>query len=185
MVKVLKFGGSSVADATAISRVLDIVETSAREGKIILVLSAISGCTDALLSGNGKKLEEIHARHLRIIGRLFTGEQREAALKDFEALFAGMKAAPESERVTFGEIFSTKIISRKLSCEGYRTGWVDSRKCIVKGDIPLTYSRIREAVAGEADIFVTPGFIASTPDGPQSSPDPSFPQGIGSSGAYR
>ncbi|MBR6001230.1 MAG: hypothetical protein IK045_00005, partial [Bacteroidales bacterium] len=165
MLKVLKFGGSSVADATAISRVLDIVEASARDGRIILVLSAISGCTDALLSGDGKKLEEIHARHLRIIGRLFTGEQREAALKDFETLFAAMKAAPESERVTFGELFSTTILSRKLSCEGFRTVWVDSRKCIVKGDIPLTYSRIREAVAGDADIFVAPGFIASTPEG--------------------
>lgn len=165
MTKVLKFGGSSVADATAISRVLDIVEASARDGKIILVLSAISGCTDALLSGDEKALEAIHARHLGIIGRLFTGEQRETALKDFEALFAGMKAAPESERVTFGELFSTRIVSRKLSCEGYRTVWVDSRKCIVKGDIPLTYSRIREAVADDADIFVAPGFIASTPDG--------------------
>ena len=165
MTKVLKFGGSSVADATAISRVLDIVEASAREGKIILVLSAISGCTDALLSGEEKALEAIHARHLGIIGRLFTGEQREAAMKDFEALFTGMKAAPESERVTFGELFSTRIVSRKLSCESYRTVWVDSRKCIVKGDIPLTYSRIREAVADDADIFVAPGFIASTPDG--------------------
>ena len=165
MVKVLKFGGSSVADATAISRVLDIVEASARDGKIILVLSAISGCTDALLSGDEKALEAIRSRHLRIIGRLFTGEQREAALKDFEALFSEMKAAPESEKVTFGELFSTTILSRKLSCEGFRTVWVDSRKCIVKGDIPRTYSRIRGAVAADADIFVAPGFIASTPDG--------------------
>ena len=165
MVKVLKFGGSSVADATAISRVLDIVEASARDGKIILVLSAISGCTDALLSGDEKALEAIRSRHLRIIGRLFTGEQRDAALKDFEALFSGMKAAPESERVTFGELFSTTILSRKLSCEGFRTVWVDSRKCIIKGDISRTYSRIREAVAADADIFVAPGFIASTPDG--------------------
>ena len=165
MVKVLKFGGSSVADATAISRVLDIVEAEASDGKIILVLSAISGCTDALLSGEEKGLEKIRSRHLRIIGRLFTGEQKDAAEKDFEGLFAAMKAAPESERVTFGEIFSTTIISRKLSCEGFRTVWVDSRKCIVKGDIPLTYSRISEAVTGDADIFVAPGFIASTPDG--------------------
>ena len=97
MTKVLKFGGSSVADATAISRVLDIVEAEASSGKVILVCSAISGCTDALLSGAAESLERIRSRHLRIIGRLFTGEQREAAQKDFESLFAEMSAAPEAE----------------------------------------------------------------------------------------
>ena len=165
MTKVLKFGGSSVADATAISRVLDIVEAEAAGGKVILVSSAISGCTDALLSGDAGRLGKIRSRHLRIISRLFTGEQREAAEKDFEALFAEMSAAPEDEKVTFGELFSTRIIARKLSCEGFRTEWIDSRKCVVKGDVPETYSRIRKAVSEDAEVFVAPGFIASNPDG--------------------
>ncbi len=165
MTKVLKFGGSSVADATAISRVLDIVEAEAAGGKVILVSSAISGCTDALLSGDAGRLGKIRSRHLRIISRLFTGEQREAAEKDFEALFAEMSAAPEDEKVTFGELFSTRIIARKLSCEGFRTEWIDSRKCVVKGDVPETYSRILKAVSDDAEVFVAPGFIASNPDG--------------------
>ena len=41
--RVLKFGGSSVASATAMSRVLDIVEKEAQKGTVILVSSAISG----------------------------------------------------------------------------------------------------------------------------------------------
>ena len=47
--KVLKFGGSSVADATRISAVMDIVCPAAEGSRVVLVLSAISGCTDALL----------------------------------------------------------------------------------------------------------------------------------------
>ena len=48
--QVLKFGGSSVADATRISAVMDIVEAALARDRVILVCSAISGCTDALLA---------------------------------------------------------------------------------------------------------------------------------------
>ncbi|MBP5172622.1 MAG: hypothetical protein J6037_02835, partial [Bacteroidales bacterium] len=48
--EVLKFGGTSVANATAISRVLDIVDAARARGKVVLVCSAISGCTDELIA---------------------------------------------------------------------------------------------------------------------------------------
>ena len=48
MYRVLKFGGSSVASATNISRVLDIVGKETAKGCVVLVSSAISGCTDAV-----------------------------------------------------------------------------------------------------------------------------------------
>ena len=38
--QVLKFGGSSVADATAMSRVLDIVSAAAARDRVVLVSSA-------------------------------------------------------------------------------------------------------------------------------------------------
>ena len=63
MYRVLKFGGSSVASATNISRVLDIVEKEAAKGKVVLVSSAISGCTDALLSGDETQFQEMERRH--------------------------------------------------------------------------------------------------------------------------
>ena len=40
--QVLKFGGTSVANATAISRVLDIIDEAVKKDKVILVSSAIS-----------------------------------------------------------------------------------------------------------------------------------------------
>ena len=48
--KVLKFGGSSVANATNISRVLDIVGAAANKSRVMLICSAIKGCTDELLA---------------------------------------------------------------------------------------------------------------------------------------
>ncbi len=160
MYSVLKFGGSSVASATNISRVLDIVEKEAAKGRVILVSSAISGCTDALLSGDREQFRDMERRHGDIVKRLFTGADREALQNRLDALFLQMREAPAAEQVTYGEIFSTTILAAKLATEGYKTEWLDSRELVVKGDEPLTYRRIREALqASRADVFVAPGFI--------------------------
>ena len=173
MFSVYKFGGSSVADATATSRVLDIIGVKAREGRLIVVGSAIGGCTDALLAiaegiapSSRPESTALLERHLGIIRRLFTGAEREAASDEIRSLFDEMLAAPDDEKVTFGELFSTRILAQKLAAEGFRTRWLDSRKLIIDGQIEETYRRIREAVQDpDIDIFVAPGFIAGTPDG--------------------
>ena len=112
--RVLKFGGSSVASATAMSGVLDIVEREAEKGVVVLVSSAISGCTDALLDGDATALESIVKRNHNIVKRLFTGIQREEVLEKVDGLFAQMYAAPEDEKVTFGELLSTTLLNDKL-----------------------------------------------------------------------
>ena len=192
MIQVLKFGGSSVADATAMSRVLDIVGEAALKGRVVLVSSAIKGCTDELLalarlareqhletlSGQAghedeaalrfaEKVRDLKARHLAIIRRLFTGGERKAAEEECHALFAEMASAPAEEMVTFGEIFSTRILARKLACDGVMTKWLDSRILVIKDHKDLTYSNISAQVALEptVEVFVAPGFIASTYEG--------------------
>ena len=57
-----------MASATNMSRVLDIVEKEAAKGKVVLVSSAISGCTDALLKGDEKSLADMEIRHRDISG---------------------------------------------------------------------------------------------------------------------
>lgn len=174
--QVLKFGGSSVANATNISRVLDIVSKAARRDRVALVCSAISGCTDALLDlarterGSAERqvmLESLKTRHEDIIRRLFTGAERELVSGKVAALFEKLAAAPEDEMVTYGELFSTTIIAEKLRCEGFRTKWLDSRILVIKGNQTLTYNNISTAVAlePEVEIFVAPGFIASEYEG--------------------
>ena len=161
--RVLKFGGSSVADATAMSRVLDIVEGALDGGRVVLVSSAISGCTDGLLAcadGDLEREAELMERHLAIVRRLFTGIDQAEASAEVMRLFAEMEAAPAEEKVTFGELLSTRILARKLDCERIPTHWVDSRELVVKDDLPETYRRIQAAVAAtDAAVVVAPGFI--------------------------
>ena len=176
--QVLKFGGSSVADATRISTVMDIVEAALARDRVILVCSAISGCTDALIE-IGKASPEARAelvgklkeRHLRIVRRLFTGSQRSdterLVLNIFEEI--GRYAGDCIE--SFGEILSTVIIERKFACEGIRSKWLDSRQLVrTRGgeveDGP-SYSAMAAAVGSEPEVrlFVAPGFIASDENG--------------------
>ena len=170
MYSVLKFGGSSVATATNISRVLDIVGAEVQQGRqVILVSSAISGCTDALLeiaaagTPSARKIElcqTLLERHLAIARRLFTGREQEAMAPLLQGLFEEMMAVPDAAKVTFGEIFSTRILAEKLRCEHYRTQWLDSRELVVSDDLPESYRRIAAAVGDDVQIFVAPGFIA-------------------------
>ena len=166
MFRVLKFGGSSVGSATRISNVLDIVAKEAAKGRVVLVSSAISGCTDALLGFSGSdslQAEGLRQRHLEIVRRLFTGEERVHVSGTIGRLFSEMLHAPDSVKVTYGEIFSTSILAAKLEADGYRTQWLDSRELIIKDDIPLSYRKVREAVeASDAEVFMAPGFICGT-----------------------
>ena len=177
--QVLKFGGSSVADATRMSSVMDIVGRAVSSERVILVCSAVSGCTDALIEigstprGDRRDslIEGLRLRHLAIVRRLFTGEERRDVTAEVDALFCELTVSAPEECVTFGELFSTVIIARKFACDGVATRWLDSRRLIStrngEVDSDRTYSAIRDAVASCPDIqlFVAPGFIASDENG--------------------
>ena len=177
--QVLKFGGSSVADATRMSGVLDIVLAAAAKDRVILVSSAISGCTDALIAigaetdpeRKAQQVEALRRRHHAIAQRLFTGAERADMLAELDALFAELAAAEPDACVTFGELFSTRILARKAACDGVTTQWLDSRELVrTLGGIVaegLTYANIRAAVQAAPDVrlFVAPGFIASDGEG--------------------
>ncbi len=164
MISVLKFGGSSVASATNMSRVLDIVEKE--QGKVVLISSAISGCTDAFLKGEEESLAAMEGKHRDIVTRLFTGEERAKVQAQVDDLFAQLRKAPKDEQVTYGELLSTTILAAKLRTEGKNTAWLDSRDLVVKDDEPLTYSKIQSAIGTtKADIYVAPGFICRDKNG--------------------
>ena len=72
-----------MANATAMSRVLDIVSQASREDKVIIISSAISGATDLLIkastasaSQKAEILDGLKHRHFEIIDRLFTGKEQ-------------------------------------------------------------------------------------------------------------
>ena len=170
--QVLKFGGSSVGSATRISAVLDIVAAAASREPVILVSSAIKGCTDTLLKMAGQRdrsvlLEELRGAHHDIITRLFTGVERRSALEVCDSLFEELSECEPDLCQTYGELFSTRIIASKLACDGLQTMWVDSRDIIDKDDLPGTYARIGALVAAhpQVQVFVAPGFIARDSQG--------------------
>ena len=177
--QVLKFGGSSVADATRMSQVIDIVQAAVARDRTILVSSAISGCTDALIAigqeqdpaARAQQIDALRSRHHNIARRLFTGVERDAMIAELDGLFEELSAAPAEACVTFGELFSTRILARKFACEDVPTKWLDSRQLVrtLGGVVAegLTYANILSAVtaAPEVRLFVAPGFIASDGDG--------------------
>ncbi|MEO6220477.1 MAG: bifunctional aspartate kinase/homoserine dehydrogenase I, partial [Ginsengibacter sp.] len=89
--KVLKFGGSSVANAHNINRVISILEQSVeKDGNTIIILSALGGATDALLEaaalasrGNAsynEKLQAIEHRHLSTVRELIPLDKQSSVL---------------------------------------------------------------------------------------------------------
>ena len=188
--KVLKFGGSSVANATRISAVLDIVEAAGADSRVVLVSSAISGCTDALIGIGAQaaagdalyrdKILLLRERHARIISRLFSGTPRGRVQAMIETEFQGLEklageiclahaiTPQQAEQIqTFGEIFVTRILSAKLACERNSVCWLDAREMFVRGDEAETLRRIRAALRRHPrpHYLVVPGFVARDAQG--------------------
>ena len=195
--QVLKFGGSSVANAININKVISIVKNKSEEGRTIIVVSALGGVTDILLqcskmAAEGdesykEKLHEAEMRHLNTIKELITITQQSAVLSmvktlcnELEDICNGIFLLRElSERtkdriVSYGEIFSSKIIAAKLNTEGINCEWKDSRDLIITNsnfgaadvDFAISNNKIADYFStSEANLFMMPGFIASDASG--------------------
>ncbi len=146
---VMKFGGTSVADAGAISRVVEIVsrERERRNSAPVVVVSAMSGVTDQLLAltkhaaaGNRAAIErgwkELRAKHLHALRALAPQRQdvRQAIDNDFEQLRATLAAAcilrEASPRAAdavaaCGELISSRMVAAAF---GDAAVWVDARR---------------------------------------------------------
>jgi len=74
--RVLKFGGTSVGTATALRSALDIAEAAARERPVVVVVSALSGVTNALEAASSGAA----AGRLDVSGFVTTIRERHLAL---------------------------------------------------------------------------------------------------------
>ena len=151
--QVLKFGGSSVANAENINKVIAIVRKAAANDRTVVVSSAISGATDALLligetakAGNEtytELIDKLQERHLEIISQLVPAEESEAIKDTCSELFNKLREIckgvfllkeltelSQDHIVSFGELLSTSIISAKLKSLNISHQWKDSRELI-------------------------------------------------------
>src|SRR5678815_1016461 len=88
--RVLKFGGTSVASAENIEKVIGIVKEKLNEGSLLVIVSALGGTTDALLqcgklasAGDEtykEKLHEIEQRHIMTVKELIPVQHQSALL---------------------------------------------------------------------------------------------------------
>jgi aspartate kinase len=155
---VQKFGGTSVADAEAIGRLIDIVTRARardRRGPAVVV-SAMSGVTDTLLaigtsSGSGGEQEaldrvsELRDRHARAARVLAPGDEGllvelsrhfDQLASIVRALAVLKEASPRTLDVVaaFGELLSSRIVAASLANSGVPSCWVDARRVIVTDD---------------------------------------------------
>jgi len=189
--KVFKFGGASVKDATGIRNLTSIV--SPERGQIVIVVSAFGKTTNALenvlkawLSGNNiyiDLLDEVYNNHIKVIDELFTTKTAVTAKLDIS--FAKLREYLANEKrgefdfcydqvVSFGELWSTIVVAEYLNFCLPDVAWTDIRANLLTDDRfrdanvlwAESTKRIRSVFDfGKKRIYVTQGFIGGTAAG--------------------
>ena len=148
---VLKFGGSSVADAACVRRVAEIVKGAASRSPVV-VLSAMGKTTDALFAAAQsaergeteaamKALREIVAKHKKACAELWEGEPPvdlqqfiDALSTQIDMLLRGvallreLSARSRDAIVSFGELLSSQIVAAYLHSRNVPSAWLDVRR---------------------------------------------------------
>tara|TARA_R110001632_G_scaffold1883_1_gene8394 strand:+ start:65848 stop:68289 length:2442 start_codon:yes stop_codon:yes gene_type:complete len=151
--KVLKFGGSSVANSKNIQQVLDIVAKSSENQIVIVVVSAFGKTTDALIKGatlasqKNKEyldvLKDLETHHFEVIKGLIPVKDQSAIISYVKQLFNHLETIYEgcfllrelttktlAKVSSFGELLSSYIIAKAANTI-FETVYKDSRELIV------------------------------------------------------
>lgn len=151
--QVLKFGGTSVANAENINKTAAIVLEAAKKGKTLVVVSALGGITDTLLAAGTlaaagdetykEKLQLIEQRHLEAVKALVPVTHQSSLLSlvkkacnEIEDICNGifllreLSAQTRDRIMSYGELLSSQIITHRLRELGADAAWKDSRELI-------------------------------------------------------
>ena len=192
---VMKFGGTSVATLPRWQNILELVASRRAEGAhVLVVVSALSGITDALkalckVEDRSKRIEATRAicqRHYELLEhmQLALPETLGARLHDLAQLAEQGPAALgelawQAQVQAHGELMSSALGAAFLSHSGLPTQWLDARECLTAIAPPNQNERTRllsamvEAkpdpalnarLAALGEVFITQGFIAREAD---------------------
>jgi len=146
--KVLKFGGTSVADSKSINNVISILKDN--DEPLFIIVSALGGITNLLqkcIVSKGQSVDgiinEIEQRHLEVINNLSVLD-KQSSLKSFlkhnlnelEDILDAISTIDEvtdktiSKVLTLGEILSSCIIYEIIKQKGFDISYIDSRELI-------------------------------------------------------
>ena len=192
--KILKFGGTSIANQLCINNIIDIVKN---ETKCVVVVSAISGVTNLLNNCMNKakegdlkfklEIDEIFIKHLDIIN-LFIPKKRKEEIITFtrnelskaEKLLRGISLVKEitpniySKIIVTGEKLSSKLINEIFNDNKLNSRLVDGNDLIyINGDNQnhlIDWGKTRKKVKqlfyqNSFHINVIPGFICKNENG--------------------
>ena len=193
--KILKFGGSSLASAERIRGVVSIVNEGLADSPSAVVVSALGGVTDDLIAtsaaaaggdGYGELMEAIRTRHHAAATELLTGDEAEkisahvdGVMDELGQVLHGISLVGECTARTrdlvlsCGERLSAQLVAAALRESGTPTEACDARSLIVtdgefgnaRVDFSATRKRVRDHFAGEDATQVVTGFIAADPSG--------------------
>jgi aspartokinase/homoserine dehydrogenase 1 len=190
--KVLKFGGSSVANPKNIEKVLNIVANSSAEQNVVVV-SAFGKTTNALIKGATlaakkneeylKILKELENHHFEVVKELIPVKHQTPVNSHVKQLFNQLETIYEgcfllrelstktlAKVSSFGELLSSYIIA-KAANEEFTTVYKDSRELIVASDnynnaivdFPTTFKKCDEYFSTHSQkVTIIPGFVART-----------------------
>jgi aspartate kinase len=154
---VCKFGGTSVQDAEAMTRLAQIIKARIKKQPVV-VASAMGKTTNQLLevaqtAAKGKRQEaldlltKIKEKHLKEAQRMGIAttedsvfETLHASFKEMRDLVKGLAALGEltprimDAMASYGERLSTLILAQVLENEGIPAQLMDARECIVTDD---------------------------------------------------
>jgi aspartokinase/homoserine dehydrogenase 1 len=169
--KVIKFGGSSVANAENIKKVVNIVNQPQYQS-IIVVVSALGGVTDLLISvgtdaANTKEqyketLLNLEKRHIETVQALLPINNQSACISSVKQSFneledicegvfrlGELSGRTKDRIISFGELLSSKIIYYYIQSSGCKIDWIDSRKAI-KTDSNFGFAAVDFAATTES-----------------------------------
>ena len=187
-----KFGGTSVGSVKSILSLKKIVETEARTQPVIVVVSALGGITDKLITtsqialrGDERWREEFDAmvnRHHQMIDTIITDDKKRVDLfNKVDQLFDQLKSIyygvylihdlskkTEDAIVSYGERLSSNIVASLIK-GGKRMNSRDFIRTEKKNGrhrlvADLTNQLVREAFADMPKVAVVPGFISRDKD---------------------
>jgi len=176
---VMKFGGTSVGSAEALDQAAGIVADQAAAGhRLVVVVSAMSGVTDALIrgartaaAGDGEtyraQVRDLRARHYGVVEALFAGKGEraellfavDAHLDEFAAFCHSVHVLGEvtpraMDAITsLGERLNARVLAALLRAQGTHSQAVEATDLIVtdgtfQDAVPLLEPSRTKTVAG-------------------------------------
>tara|TARA_B100000475_G_scaffold43398_1_gene28550 strand:- start:166 stop:1416 length:1251 start_codon:yes stop_codon:yes gene_type:complete len=184
--KVFKFGGASIKDASSIKNILEIISNYSNDN-LLIVVSAMGKTTNALekvVENYFKNKSELKSSilevlnfHIDICNELFP--KNHLIFSDINSIFQKINTFINSNKspsysfvydqlVSNGELISSKIIYNYMTFKNIESSFIDARDCIktdsnfrggnVKWD--LTNKKIKQ-MFNDSNTNITQGFIAS------------------------